>query len=191
MRLLLIGAGGHAQNVYESLTGAGHELAGYVDPRPCHWLHVPRWADDAAADAAAPEAGIALGIGGVVPAQLTARLALLDRYRARNRAAPAIAHPCATISPRAELGAGALAMAGAVVQPGCRIARGALINTGAVVEHDSDVGEGAHVAPGAVVLGLVRIGACAMVGAGAVILPGAAVPPGTLVKSGTVFPKAA
>src|SRR5262249_11982053 len=90
VKLLLIGAGGHAQNVYESLAGAGHELAGYVDPRPCRWLDVPRWADDSAAAAAAPDAGIALGIGGVVPAQLSARLALLDRYRALSRAAPAI-----------------------------------------------------------------------------------------------------
>jgi len=191
MKLLLIGAGGHAQNVFESLTGAGHELAGYVDPKTCRWLDVPRWADDEAAEAATPGAGIALGIGGIGPAKLTARLALLDRYLARNRNAPAIAHPRASISQRAELGEGALAMAGSLVQPGCRIARGALINTGAVVEHDSEVGEGAHVAPGAVVLGMVRIGACAMVGAGAVILPGATVPPGALVKSGTVFPKAA
>jgi sugar O-acyltransferase (sialic acid O-acetyltransferase NeuD family) len=191
MRLLLVGAGGHARNVFESLIGAGHELAGYVDPRPCAWLPPPRWAGDAEAEGALPDAGIAMGIGGVTPAQLETRLALLDRYCKKGRIAPPIGHPRAVVSPGAEFGAGALIMAGAVVQAGCRIGRGALINTGAVVEHDSVVGEGAHVAPGAIVLGVVEIGPCAMVGAGAVILPGAQVPRATLVKAGCVYPERA
>ena len=41
MKILLIGAGGHARNVVEMLSTGGHELVGYVDPNACAWIQNP------------------------------------------------------------------------------------------------------------------------------------------------------
>lgn len=99
-----------------------------------------------------------------------------------------IVHPATTISPRATLGEGTIAIAGAVANRGARVGHGAILNTLCSVGHDCIVGDYAQVSPGAnlggaacldegVFLGIgvrlvpeVRVGAWSVVGAGAVVL---------------------
>jgi sugar O-acyltransferase (sialic acid O-acetyltransferase NeuD family) len=188
MKIVLIGAGGHARNVVDMLTVLGHQLVGYVDARPTDWLSVPHYVCEADVDATDSSVGVSLGMGGVASIELHKRVSLLDRYQDRGRAAPPLAHPEAYISRSVTLGDGCQVMAGAMIQASSKIGRGAIVNTGVIVEHESHVGNGAHVAPGAILLGNVKIGDFAMVGAGAVVLPGATVPDGALIKAGTRFP---
>jgi sugar O-acyltransferase (sialic acid O-acetyltransferase NeuD family) len=182
--ICLVGAGGHAKAVVEAIQAGPYDLAGYADPREAPWLTVARLLD---ADISARRLAVALGVGGLVPAQLRRRLALLDGYLAAGLEAPPVIHPHAVVSPTARIGAGATVLAGAIVQPGAVIGRGAIVNTGAVVEHDSSIGDGAHLAPRAVVLADCAIGGCSMVGAGAVVLRGLVVPPNTLVRAVTLY----
>lgn len=186
MKLLLIGAGGHARVVHDALSAAGLELFAYVDPRPSPWLDAPHCTSDKAASELPPEIGVALGLGGVAPAQLAQRLSLLRRYLATGRGAPPIIHPRASVAADAAIGQGAQIMTGAIVQGGVTLDDAVIVNTGAIVEHGSAIGPGTHVAPGAIILGDVRIGACAMIGAGAIVLPGAAISDGALVPAGAV-----
>ena len=80
MNLLLVGAGGHAKAIREALAAAGDTVTAYVDPKPAEWLEVQHFVDDAAADAYDEKAGMVVGIGGIDPAGLHRRLAVLDRY---------------------------------------------------------------------------------------------------------------
>ncbi len=191
MKLILIGAGGHARNVIEMLSPAGHELIGYVDPNPCAWIDRPHWKYESDTGSIPLDVGVVLGIGGVTPDQLKRRMEILRRYREDGRAAPCIVHPQAIVSKTAALGDGAQIMAGSMLQANCTIGHGAIVNTGAIVEHDAQIEEGVHVAPGAIVLGAVSVGAYAMVGAGSIVLQGASVPAATLVKAGSRFPQSA
>lgn len=189
MRILLIGAGGHARNILELLAAAEHAVIGYVDPNACSWIDRPHWQYESEADSLPEDVGVALGIGGVKPEELKRRDELLQRFRDRGRAAPVLIHPLAIVSKSAVIGEGAQIMAGAVLQANCRIGQSAIVNTGAIVEHDAAIADGVHVAPGSIALGAANVGAYSMIGAGAVILPGATVPESTLVKAGTRFPK--
>ena len=189
MNVLLVGAGGHAKAVYEAVVAAGDSVTAYADERPAGWLATHRCLDDRAADREEPDTAVVLGIGGVTPESLRARLVVLDRYVRKGRAAPAVTHRAASVSPTAALGPGVTVLAGAVVQPSAEIGRGAIVNTRAVVEHDSTVGAGSHVAPGAMVLGECVIGECVMVGAGAVVLPGSSVPDDTLIPALSRYPR--
>lgn len=191
MKLILIGAGGHARVVHDAMAAAGFHLFAYVDPQPSAWLDAPYCGSDEAATEMPADIGVALGLGGVAPAQLTRRLALLRRFLAAGRAAPPIVHPRASVASDTVIGQGAQIMTGAIVQGGVTLGAAVIVNTGAIVEHGSTIGAGTHVAPGAIVLGNVRIGACAMIGAGAIVLPGAALPDGALVAAGTVHRGAA
>ena len=189
MNVLLVGAGGHAKAVYEAVVAAGDSVTAYADVRPAGWLATHRCLDDQAADREEPDTAVVIGIGGVTPEGLRARLVVLDRHVQRGRAAPTVMHRTACVSPTAALGPGVTVLAGAVVQPSAEIGRGAIVNTRAVVEHDSTIGAGSHVAPGAVVLGDCVIGECVMIGAGAVVLPGSAVPDDTLIPALSRYPR--
>ncbi len=189
MNFLLIGAGGHTKAVREAVAAAGDIVTAYVDPRPAAWLEVHHIADDATAYAYDETAGIVIGIGGVDPAALRRRLAVLDRYLGAGRAAAPVRHADASVSRSADLGVGAIVLAGAVVQPGATLARGAIVNSQALLEHDCTLGAGSHVAPGAMVLGDCTIGDCVMIGAGAVVLPASTVPDDTMIPAMSRFPR--
>ncbi len=187
MRLVLIGAGGHARAIVESLVAQGAPVDAYVDPRPCDWLDAPHIELDAAADDGGTGAFV-LGIGAVSPSGLARRLDLFRRYAGRGWTPRAAIHAAAFVSAGAAVGAGCIVLARAVVQPAVCLGDAVIVNTGAIVEHDSVVGDGSHVAPGAIVLGGCTVGASCMIGAGAVVLPGATVPDSTLVEAGSRYP---
>lgn len=189
MNVLLAGAGGHAKAVYEAVVAAGDTVSAYADPRSAGWLAAHHYPDDRAADDEDPDTAVVVGIGGVTPENLRARLRVLDRYLERGRPAPTVVDRTASVSTTAALGSGVVVLAGAVVQPSADVGRGVIVNTRAVVEHDSVVGAGSHVAPGAVVLADCTIGECVMIGSGAVVLPASAVPDDTLIPALSRYPR--
>lgn len=183
MNCVLVGAGGHAKVLVETIRAHGGAVSCYVDARDADWLDARRKASDAEAQPA--DGPIVLGIGGMTLKALDRRLDLYLSYRRRGFSAQPLVHNAAWISASASIGAGTVVLAGAVVQPAVRIGEAAIVNTGAIVEHDSVIGDGTHVAPGAIVLGNCRVGRCCMIGAGAVLLPDTEVPDNTLVAAAT------
>lgn len=202
--IVVVGGGGHARVVMETLLAAGLRVAGYTDP----------------AGAGGSFGGIrCLGDDGALPAlAATVRYAIVAlgdnalRGRLARRAeelgfelASAI-HPSARISPSATLGRGLAIMANAVLNAGAVVLDNAIVNTAASVDHDCRIGRDAHVAPGCRLAGYVtveegalvgvgsvvgrgrpvRIGAWAMVGAGSVVIHD--VPPGATVAGNPARP---
>ena len=186
--LLLVGAGGHARMIVETLAAMQNPVDLYVDPRRSAWLDARHVSSDEEAEAL-PAGDFVLGVGGMTPEQLSRRHALYRAYRGRGFAPRTVIHASAVISAHSEIGEGCIVLARAVVQPAARLGEAVIVNTGAIVEHDSSVGDGTHVAPGAIVLGGCAVGAECMIGAGALVLPGAQVPDRTLVPAGARFPK--
>lgn len=196
MKLLLVGAGGHASVVAALVRNAGHEIAAYVarDEQSQPWLETARCIAGGDDEVLRNEnlvllaESFAMGVGGVTPDQLAARLQLFKRYAAAfARPAPVLVHSSAFAADQNAIGPGAVVMPGAIVNPNATVGAAAIINSGAIVEHDAVVEDGAHVAPGAIVLGGAKVGAHTMVGAGAVILSGAVVASGRLVPALTRY----
>jgi len=185
MRVLVLGGGGHAKPVIETLRALGAEILGVLDDAPRGAvLGVPvlggmadlcRLGGDAAV--------IAIGDNAI-------RARLGARCREAGLALPALIHPSALVSGSATIGEGAQVMARAVIGAEARIGTLALVNTGAIVEHDAVIGDAAHIAPGAVLCGFVRVGARALIGAGAVLRPGVAVGEDAVVAPGAAVSEA-
>lgn len=181
MRVVVLGAGGHARPVIEALRAMGAEVAGVLDDAaggPV--LGVARLGPLAMLDglrAAGLSAAVAIGDNA-----LRARLG--DACRAAGLALPAVLHPAALVSPSARIGEGAQVMARAVIGPEATLGPLVLVNTGAIVEHECELGEACHIGPGAVLCGGVRVDALALVAAGAVVRPGVRVGEGALVAPG-------
>lgn len=186
--VLLVGAGGHAKTLQDSLQAGGFAVRAYVDPFPCEWLNGAQHfaSDDIAIETLQDEASrmnVVLGLGGIDTAGIEHRLAIASRYKDHGMRLPSLTSRSAYVSGSARIDAAAIVSHNAHIGADAVIGFGALINTKAIVEHDAIVGDGAHIAPGAIVLGGARIGNASFVGAGAVVLPGADLPAATFVKA--------
>jgi len=185
MRVVVLGAGGHAKPVIEALRAMGAEVLGVLDDAPRGPVlgaarlgalsDLARFAGEAAA--------IAIGDNAT-------RARLGDACLAAGLSLPPVLHPAALLSPSAVIEAGAQIMARAAVGPEARVGRLVLVNTGAIVEHDCVLGDAAHLGPGAVLCGFVRVGARALVGAGAVARPGIEIGQDAIVAPGAAVAEA-
>lgn len=187
IRIILIGAGGHARVIAAALAAGGQPVAGCIAKTP---PAVPPWpaeivylGDDTVLDLVAPyEICLANGVGSVKSTAL--RRALFASAKAKEFGFVTIVHPSAFVAEGATLGEGAQIMAGAIVQTGSVIGPNAIINTGAIIDHDSHVGAHCHIATGAMLSGGVHVQEGAHIGTGASIIQGVRVGANAVVAAG-------
>ncbi len=190
MRVLLVGAGGHAEVVADALLAEARarrvpiEVVGYLDDDPARL-------------------GKAL-VGGIVLGRLAeyatfphdSVIVALGNNPIRQRVFLDLAgkgvvfgtarHPASVIAPNVALGDGVMIMAGVVVNTNARVGRSVILNTSCSVDHHSTIGDHAHVAPGARLGGGVSVGAGALIGIGATVMPRRRVGEGAIVGAGAV-----
>ncbi|MDX2132136.1 MAG: NeuD/PglB/VioB family sugar acetyltransferase [Planctomycetota bacterium] len=178
--LVLIGGGGHALVVAESI-GDAATILGFFDDDPHarlarlgfeHLGPFARLTTDFDAHAM-------LGLG-----DIALRRALLTRLPAMRSVG--ITHRTAYVSPTASLGRGVFIAPHAVVHTLASVLDHAIINTGAIIEHECVIGENVHVAPGAVLAGNVRVGHDTLVGVGARVNPNIRIGVGCKIGAGAV-----
>lgn len=191
VRVVGLGAGGHAAVIVEALRAVGgYEIVGLTDPRSELWgsllLDVPILGDDGELrhqyDRAVSHAFI--GLGGASDTRPRQRLYELAREVGFELVS--IRHPTAVLSPSAQVGEGATFLANAVINAKAQLGANVLVNTAAIVEHDCRIGDHTHVATGARLASGVVVGVGAHVGAGATVLQGRSIGDGAVVGAGAV-----
>jgi UDP-perosamine 4-acetyltransferase len=183
--VVIIGGGGHAKVVIESLRAAGETVAAIVDadPTPREVLGVPVVGDDLALQGLR-EQGLSKLFVAVGENRL--RETLGRKARELGFALVNAIHPSAILSASARLGDGVAVMAGAVVNADSHVGDLAIINTGAVVDHDGRLGVSCHVGPASALAGGVSIGDRAFLGVGVRVIPGVTIGADTIVGAGGV-----
>ncbi|MCC2606130.1 acetyltransferase [Planctobacterium marinum] len=182
-KLLLVGAGGHAKVVIESLKSANQ----YSNIEIC---------DDN------PEKEGQYILGHKIIASTRsfeepfyfhvcignnhARENLTNRYLSAGGKLISIADNNSILAPSASIGDGVYIAAGAIVSAEAKIERGTIINHNAIIEHDSRVAEYSHIAPGATVLGGAKVGKKVFAGAGSIVLPGVSVTDEVVLGAGAI-----
>ena len=190
--VIVIGSGGHARVLVETLQLIGRRVLGVTDSNPrctgkmllgafvegSHDLvfeHDPRHVE------------LVIAVGSVaVP---DARRSNFIKFSSRGYKFATIIHPSSTISPTAQLAQGAQVMAGAVVQSGAIIGVNTIINTSVSLDHDCSIGAHTHVAPGATICGHARLGQICHIGAGATIIQGVEIGSRSMIAAGAVVTK--
>lgn len=167
MRVIVIGAGGHAKVVVDAIEAAGDEVMAVVDETG-HAESLLSYTVSAQAPADADGFVIAIGHNAL-------RKARFEHYNALGIAPVPVVHPSATIAEGVVIGAGSVVFAGVVVNRDARIGENVILNTGCTVDHDCVIGDHAHIAPGANLCGAVTIGEGALVGVGACAVPGTSI----------------
>lgn len=189
MRVLIVGAGGHAQVVADILWQM-HKVdssvcpIGYLDDNPTlngiSFLGLPVLGPlSRCADFAHEALVIAIGDNKI-------RSSLFDRFKTLGEPIITVIHPRAVIATEVSLGPGCMICAGAIINPGSVIGANVIINTGSSVDHHNQIGDHAHIAPGVHLGGNVKIGEGVLVGIGATVLPQRNIGAWSVVGAGAV-----
>lgn len=183
--VVIIGGGGHAKVVIESLRASGHTVAAIVDadPTPREVLDVPVVGDDLKLPAL-KEQGLSQLFVAIGDNRLREKLG--RKAQGLGFVLVNAIHPSAVISPSAKLGQGVAVMAGVAINADTDVGDLAIINTGAVVDHDGRLGVACHLGPAAALAGSVTVGDRAFLGVGARVIPGVTIGADTTVGAGGV-----
>jgi len=185
-RILILGAGGHAQVVADILvSGSGsreYRVVGFLD-------------DDTALQgteimgtlvlgpidrfATVEHDGLVVAIGDNQP-----RARVFDACRARGARFINAIHPTAVVGSGVRFGEGVMVCAGVLINPHAVIGDDVILNTGCSIDHHVQIGAHVHIGPGANLAGTVRVGEGALVGIGANVVPGRVIGDWSVVGAG-------
>jgi len=185
--IIIIGAGGHASVVADTLRACGDSILGFTDIKiqpgtPIIGNICVLGTDDLLSEYDPQEIKVAIGIG-YLPGQ-NHRRKIFHALKDQNHIIKSLIHPSAIIGQQVDLQEGSQVMAGTVVQPRATIGKNVIINTGARIDHDSTIGDHSHIAPGVTVCGDVSIGRNCFVGAGATIIHGINIGENAIIAAG-------
>jgi len=185
MKLIVIGAGGHASVVLDVVRLAipDVEIVGLLDDAvPSRTQVLGSKVLGRISDIGRfPHDAVALAVG-----DNDARARIFEDLRRGGETFPTLVHPSATIAASATLGAGTLVLAHAVVNAAAQVADNVIVNTAATVDHHTVVEAHVHIAPGVHIAGGCRIGERTAIGIGTVVAPGLTIGPRTMVGAGSV-----
>ncbi|WP_027859010.1 acetyltransferase [Marinobacterium jannaschii] len=182
--LLVIGAGGHAKVVLDSVwIDNPDRLIRLIDDDPVkQGTQLLPGIVVESVDILERQAGgyhVAIGNNHI-------RRRYSGRLEATGRTAVTVMHESASVSDYADINSGSFIAAGAVVAPGACVGKGVIVNHRAVVDHDCDIGDFAHIAPGSTLGGGVKVGQNVLIGAGATILPMVSIADNAIIGAGAV-----
>ena len=189
MRVLLIGAGGHAQVVADILmrmreADGATSPVGYLDDDPSlagrHLLGLPVLGNRALLSSTLHDAVIVAVGDNLVRRDLFVTLKNMGEQFAIAR------HPKAVLAPDVRVGPGCVICAGTIVNPGSIIGANVILNTGCTVDHHNRIGDHVHIAPGVHLGGDVVVGEGTLVGIGATVMPQRRVGRWSVVSAGAL-----
>lgn len=189
-RILIVGAGGHAQVIADlilSLARVGEDVAlvGFVDDDPqlfgCEYLGAKVWGATANTKNIQHDALI-IGIG-----DNAVRARLYQHFRSAGEKLINLIHPRATLATDVQVEAGTVVFAGAVINTGSIVGSNVIVNTGATVDHHARIGAHCHIAPGVHLGGAVTLGEGVFLGIGSNVVPNRSIGEWTIVGAGAVI----
>ena len=149
--IIIIGAGGHAQVLLDTLLSMGNNnILGFTDANAQLWgqrlLNCPVLGGDEVLDHYSPKNVLLVnGLGSIGSTSLRQKIFLQKKLSGYHFAS--VIHPSAIISSFVELSEGVQILAGAVVQTNCDIAENVIVNTRATLDHDCIIAAHVHIAP--------------------------------------------
>ena len=183
--IILIGCGGHAQSVADSIEASGkYHIAGYTNPHADNWHYQYLGTDDVLESLF--KKGIcfaAIGVGFIGKSEIRDRI--YDQVKSIGFDLPPIIDPSAIVSPRSNIGEGTFIGKGACINVNAHIGKMCIINTKAIIEHGNRIGDYTHVAVGATLCGDVTIEDHVFIGANATVIQGLTIGSHTIIGAGS------
>jgi sugar O-acyltransferase (sialic acid O-acetyltransferase NeuD family) len=173
VRVVIIGAGGHARVIADAIHACeakhrGIRLVGYLEDDRGHVgrKNLGKCVLGHIRDlTVTPHDAVVIGIG-----DNRIRRKLFRDLSTQGEKIMTVVHPQATVARDVKMGRGTVVFAGVVINSGASIGNNVILNTGCSVDHDCAVNSHAHICPGVHLGGGVRIGEGVLVGIGSSIV---------------------
>lgn len=184
--IIIIGNGGHASVLTETLLTQGEKILGFTAPTvELNQFSLPYLGnDEVILNYSSIDIELVLGIGMVRPSPV--REKIFQYFNSNGYQFKSIVHHEAIIAPSVKFGQGVQIMAGSIIQTNTNIADNTIINTGALIDHDCIIGQHVHIAPGTKLSGTVIIQKGTHIGIGATIIQGITIGANCLIGAGSV-----
>lgn len=189
--VILLGAGGHAKVLLDTLLEQNVKILGVTIPNPDKgnktFCDIPIIGnDDCIKNFNNKAVELVNGIGSVASTEL--RRKVYEKFKSWGYRFRNVIHSSAVVSYNSTLawGGGFQIMAGAVVNVGTFIDENTIINTRASIDHDCYIGKHVHIAPGTTLSGGVKIGDGTHIGSGSTIIQGVTVGKETVIGAGSL-----
>jgi len=189
--VIILGAGGHAKVIVETLVQLGRDILGFITPDKKfgdQFCGFSVLGDDSCINTFSPDDIVLVNGIGVLPRN-SQRWVVAKKMRKQGYMFSTLIHPSAVIASDVELSEGVQIMAGSVLQPGVRIGVDSIINTGVLIDHDCSIAENCHLAPGVVCSGSVDVGSGSHVGTGVSVIQSISIGKNSVVAAGSVVYK--
>ena len=189
-KLLLIGAGGHANSCIDVIEQEGKfEIAGLVGlPNQQGTKHFGYEVigTDSELEMLFMQFKFALiTVGQIESAKV--RIRLYERIKAIGFKVPSIISKSAYISKHAIISDGTIIMHNAIVNSGAHIGENCIINTSSLIEHDVIVSNHCHISTGVTINGGVRIGSNTFIGSRSLIRENLSIGDNCVIGMGTIL----
>lgn len=184
---IIIGGGGHAKVLIDTLQELGADIIGYTDIKELHEkiLGVPcLGSDDEIFKYNVENIYLVNGLGST--GDNSFRKKIYKLFTDKKYYFPAVISPSALLSKEVKIYSGVQIMRGVFIQPSVILGENSVVNTGAVIDHDCIIGKHVHIAPGVTISGGVSIGEMSHIGTGAKIINGISIGREVLVGAGAV-----
>jgi len=162
--IYLIGAGGHARSLINTLELCSFKIDGIYDDNFRSDEEVNSYALTGKVKDIMPEDTLVLAVGDSVK-----RSALFSKYQ-KQICKKNIIHPSAIIEKRAIIGRSNQILARTYINSNVTMGDNNILNTGSILEHEAIVGSHNHISVGTVICGRVKVSDRCFIGAGAVII---------------------
>ena len=185
-KLILIGAGGYAKSVLDSVDYFNYDLIGFLDEFSSEKEHLgyPIVANSLASleNSGSYVFFISIGNNGN-------RKRWFDRLRERKLRIINVVDKSAIVSPKAQIGDGCFVGKMAVINAGVTVGDNCIINTKSLVEHGCSVSDHVNLSTNAVLNGDVKVGCGTFVGSGSITVGQCSIGEWSTVGAGAVVTK--
>lgn len=187
--VIVIGNGGHAAVLVETLLQQGKKILGFTAPtKEMNKFQLDYLGNDSIIASFSPkDVELVLGIGTVNRTSI--RKTLFEKFKKMGYTFVKVIHETAYIAPSVKIGEGVQIMAGVILQSHVEIADNTIINTGTIIDHDTIVFAHVHIATGTNISGGVKIGEQTHIGTGTTIIQSIEIGRNCLVGAGSVVVK--
>ena len=191
-KIVLIGAGGHAQSCIDVIEQENKfEIVGLVDnkisinKKICNYKVICN--DKNLKNIRKKYTYVHIAIGQINNPNL--RVNIYNKLIKENYKLPVIKSPSSYTSKYSKIGDGTIIMHGAIININSSIGKNCIINTSAIIEHNTKIGSHCHISTKAIINGNVDIGEKTFIGSGAIIFNNIKIGKNCIIGAGSVVKK--
>jgi len=186
---LIIGTGGHARVVIDTLEHCKLKISGLLDLSYKNAnekiLSYPVLGDySTLLTFSKDEYNILIAIG-----DNKKRAEVYNFVTGNGYECPVLVHPSAIVSKKAKINSGVFINAGCIINAEAEIGENVIVNTGAIVEHEVKIGSHTHIGPSCKIAGRTVVGENVFLGIGSVIIDKIFIGDNVTVGAGSIIIK--